>query len=134
MFFSLFHPPTPNFFRAPTPTPIPEITADTDTSPVAYRTSGSRGGAKKIFLEGHFFIAENAFSGQKKRSKIFKIFPKFSNKFCIFRSVSVVEAPAVGEGKPANLRAKPVRGIPKGGGRAPLRVQNFFNYEPTTAF
>ena len=103
---------------------------------VAYRTSWSRGGgAKKNFLGGHFFIAENAFSGQKKRSKILK---KFSKIFCIFSPSDLLSKHPPTRGrrrdKPANIRAKPVRGIPKGGGRAPLRVQNFLNYEPTIAF
>ena len=77
-------------------------------------TSGSRiwfrggGGQSKNFLGGHFFIAENAFSGQKKRSKIFKIFmnflQKFCNNFCVFSSVSIC------------CRSRSFRG---GGGRSP---------------
>ena len=34
---------------------------------------------------------------------------------------------------PPSLGRSPCGGIPKGGGRAPLRVQNFLNFEPTNA-
>ena len=82
----------------------------------------------RILGGGHFLLQETLFQDKRKGRNFSNFFDYFQSICCRERSKHQRRA------KPPTWGRSPCGGIPKGGGGAPLRIQNFLTFELTTAF